>query len=255
MVSDAVTRYGVHPDKVESFVNCQLICASSLDWLGSLKRADSAVVFSVDDKTVPYWRKDLYPEYKGNRAKKEQFEYVKSRSLTVLERLSTKCFGVPSQESDDIIAGICRVKPADVTVTIATVDTDLLGLVLESDGERCGVNWFSLSDRWQPRYRDTLAVINEWALKRHSIILEKPSDIWAFKCQYGDASDNLPPGTPSYMIDLNNPHPAHDILNNAKALAEITSCFDVKAYRHPRVEEAANWLRRHGYRQTLATYS
>lgn len=250
MISDEVTRKEIPADKQVSYINSQLIFTASCDWLGELKTEGAFPVFSVDDKTLPYWRKSLYSPYKDGRSKSPIFDDIKTQCLKILRKLPYPFLSYPTQESDDIIAGLTRIKPADASLVIATIDSDLIGLVDEARD----VSWFSLSDRWLPRYRNNIRVINEWALKRHSILLEHPTDLWKFKQDTGDASDNLPPGTPVYMIDLFNPPPEHDILANHTTVEVLRSLYDTTPERHPQVEKATAWLRRHGYPPCIRKY-
>jgi 5'-3' exonuclease len=261
-ISDDVGRLGIPPSRVNSYIKAQLLVAASCDFLGELKHENSTVIFSVDDKTVPYWRKVLYPEYKVGRSKAPQFSTVKSESLDALAKMPYPVLSVPSQESDDIIAAYARFKPDDVELMIVTIDSDLIGLVREyqpstpTHNAIDGIGWFSMSDKWQPRLRNNLESINRWALKRHSILLEKPSDLWVFKSDVGDKADNLPAGTPIEMIDLFNPPARYDIASNTEFMDKLYETLKPRPLTvpHPQLTEAKQWLKRNGYRESIPMY-
>lgn len=260
MLSEDIAKLGIPEARQQSYISAQLLVAASCDFLGHLKNAESSrVIFSVDDKTVPYWRTVMYPEYKAGRVKASHFQVVKSSSLETLERMPYPVLSVPTQESDDIIAAFTRLKPPDVELFIITVDSDLIGLVSETTPAVGGVAWFSMSDRWTPRLRDSLETINRWCFKRHKILLEKPSDLWEFKCDTGDKADNLPPGTPSYMIDLLNPYPRYDIMLNTPVIETITDLLapahpSSVITQHPQLAQAKLWLKKNGYREAIAPF-
>lgn len=90
-------------------------------------------VFVCGDKS-PYFRKELYPEYKGNRKRKDDdfleiFLYNKSRCTEFLDLLGVELLTGKGFEADDLIASICdRYFSTFEKITIISNDKDLFQL-------------------------------------------------------------------------------------------------------------------------------
>ena len=179
----------------------------------------------------PYWRNFFYPEYKEGRPPKTR-EFLGVRDLG--ERV-TKKLGIPHlsylhYEADDVAAGIVKthlltkLTQEDFSknkIYLYTVDTDWMQLISE------GVTWVNTA-RWEPVIRD-IDTYNVYIKKKFKREFEHPQDIVPHKCVYGDKSDNLPPGTPPYLIDLLNPHPEWNLLEtNTDFLQTVLSLDKAK---------------------------
>jgi 5'-3' exonuclease len=248
-IANGAATLGLTGRALKGYVAAQLVSVASLSWLGGLATGDDIPVFTFDNKETPYWRKSVYPEYKAGRERSEATINGLQICVQTLPQLKRLVLSVPTQESDDIIAGIVRVRPENSHITIATVDSDLIGLVVEGE-----VGWFSTDARWVPRYRHDLESINKWALKRHKILLEAPRDLWAFKSAEGDKSDNLPKGADISLIDLLNPPPEFDILRDYDTVQQLRSVFSIRATPQPQALEASEYLRKRGYPQCIKPY-
>ena len=106
--------------------------------------------------------------------------------------------GVESAEADDVAGAIVRLIPT-VNVVLHTVDSDWMGLI----NDRCA--WVC-AHGWSPRVRfskESVAAYCEKKKWRKSVRGAK--DIWPYKAELGDKSDNLPKGSPIGVIDLLDP--------------------------------------------------
>ena len=102
-----------------------------------------------------------------------------------------------------------RMLPQDQqqNIVLATVDTDWMGLIDNN------TTWFCLRG-YDPRIRYSMDHINGWSARRLGVQLSCPSDIWNVKTIQGDASDNLPPGSPLEVISLVEPPMEHRLWLN-----------------------------------------
>lgn len=141
--------------------------------------ASEADIVAVCCDAPPYWRREVLPEYKANRAAApplavEQFERVK-------ERLRADAFllwSAPSFEADDVIAWAVQQAKDDASIgriTIASSDKDLHQLV--SDRIYC----------YSPAAR---AMFSPQAVRdKHGV---PPSQMLDYLALVGDSSDNVP---------------------------------------------------------------
>lgn len=192
-------------------------------WAYKINRGSEYLPFSnfipvVVADTKPYWRSKYFPDYKGGRKPKtELHKTVKTIGIETVKQLGYHLFEAPGYEADDLAGAIVRTnalaKIVDPESAIAkpniflwTVDSDWMQLISPS------VVWVNTGP-WEPKVR-TMRNYNVWCKKRLKTELSQPQDIVAIKSIQGDKSDNLPPGTPPYFIDLLNTHPDHNILNS-----------------------------------------
>jgi hypothetical protein len=194
----------------------------------NLNRDNCDILFSGDDKSKAYWRmgymkkwlkaltkeehanlpKDISRGYKGSRINDPYKKWCQKRFYKFSNSIL-----FPGYESDDIIAAIVKVVDGKRPIIIMTVDSDLSGLVSDTTIWSC-LTGFSPPVRDKERLQQWLAgkfsketINNKDRLRDNNINLEEPttSDLWKYKILCGDRSDNLPPNTPSEMIDLWNP--------------------------------------------------
>ena len=233
-------------------------------WAQVLNRGPNAVPYEehvaviVDDNgsIIPYWRKQIYPAYKGNRSQKP--DLVLSVGQLGLQYVSQPgspfhYFSVPGYEADDIAGALVYIKRlnqqlggdpliADRELRLYTVDSDWLQLVGNN------VTWYN-SGPWSPRVRGHFEAC-EWALKRLKVNISHPGLIVDVKMSQGDKSDNLPKGTPRYMIDLMVGHPKYHLRNNSQVWQQLlqvyqyTTCNQSMAH----YEAAKRWCWSRGYK-------
>ena len=205
-----------------------------LKWIESFYRGPNYVplesftpVLVFDAK--PYWRSKLYPDYKGGRpSRPDTFYSIKSMGERLGKKLNIPCLSVLSYEADDIAAGVVKIHelcksldtPTEAEQTLAnaeimlwTVDSDWHQLITDS------VTWYNTGP-WEPLVR-TQTEAKQWAKRRLKVDINHPQDIVPIKCQQGDKSDNLPPGTPAHMIDLWNTHQEYRLLNSPQFVEDV----------------------------------
>ena len=216
------------------------------------------VAIIVDDNggTLPYWRKQIYPAYKGNRSQKP--DLVLSVGQLGLQYISQPnspfhYFSVPGYEADDIAGALVYIKRlnqqlggnpliANRELRLYTVDSDWLQLVGN------GVTWYN-SGPWAPRVRGHFEAC-EWALKRLKVNISHPGQIVDTKMIQGDKSDNLPKGTPRHMIDLMVGHPKYHLRHNPQVWLQLhqvyqySTCNQIMAH----YEAAKRWIWSRGYK-------
>jgi len=132
-----------------------------------------AVVF---DSKGPTFRKDIYPDYKANRAAMPE-DLVPQIPLIkqVVQGFRFAAFEQPGYEADDIIATLARKAAADgLQVTVVTGDKDLMQIV----GERV-----SLLDTMKEKRFGPEEVVERFG---------GPEKVVEVQALAGDSSDNVP---------------------------------------------------------------
>jgi hypothetical protein len=217
----------------------------------------TAVIVDDNGGTIPYWRKQLYPQYKGNRKQKPDLVLsVGQLGLQYINQPNSpySYFSVPGYEADDLAGAFVYIKRlnqqlpdgdplvAERPLWLYTVDSDWLQLV----GNQ--VTWFN-SGPWEPRVRGHLEAI-EWAQKRLKVNLRHPSQIVDTKMKQGDKSDNLPRNTPRYMIDLMTGHPKYHLRHNSQVWSQLKATYKLTAANQnlDHLEAAKKWIWSRGYR-------
>jgi 5'-3' exonuclease len=170
-------------------------------------KADAGTYYAVGDDRL----QTLAISYKGGRKFPEyRFRWLRDRLRALLEEMGVHGLGCPSYEADDMASLLVRANQLGTRhIIMATVDTDWLGLVDEAL-----VSWVCQKG-YAPQVRDNMETINEWASKKKFPTFNAPADIWAYKSQVGDKSDNLPAGSPIEVIDLLHPPEEFDLLVTA----------------------------------------
>ncbi len=186
-------------------------------------------VFTEGD-TVGKLVSELPPEpiaYKGGRDYSDNA--MNRLKLAVRQELSA--MGVchlakPEYEADDWMATVAMVNSAlpeseQRDVILCCNDSDILGLVSDR------VTWFDLPRQHRPLVRASIEDINRWRVEvKHEAPLEKPTDIWLEKAQYGDAADKLPPTGEAMLtlpaISLLEPPVEHRLWLDPKNALNIT---------------------------------
>jgi DNA polymerase I len=135
------------------------------------------LVFAFDESLKYSARKEIYPEYKANRAPapeelKRQFKWCREwvRALGISEVASDR------HEADDLIGSLATYhRNAQTRIVILTADKDLAQLIHEND------IWWSYASGQQLNYRSLI--------KRFGVKPEQIADQLAIA---GDKVDNIP---------------------------------------------------------------
>lgn len=135
------------------------------------------LVITIDNHSVPYWRKSIYPAYKQQRVKEREESEVNFAEVykhinlltTVLQKYSAfKTISSPGAEADDIIGVLTRKFSPYEKILILSPDKDFKQLHKFGDIKQ----WSSLTNKW---------IVNDepegWELEHICI---------------GDAVDNVP---------------------------------------------------------------
>jgi hypothetical protein len=162
-----------------------------------------------------YWRhieahKLQMAEYKGGRGEKtdffnliqeEGYRYINSPGSTF------RYFAKEFFEADDIAGHVARLKRAAPKrsklakreMFLHTVDGDWQGLASDPHG----IYWANTGP-WLPRLRSEREVC-DYYLRKEGMHITLAKGCYDFKVEYGDAGDNLGPGTPLRFFDLYEP--------------------------------------------------
>ena len=203
-IDKAIPR--IHLNKREKITKSVLVYIDSLEWLTCNEPARAIWVMDVKYYEGTYWRQNWLDShgynirYKhGRKSKSESLLDIITYSRDFLDKYCRvlSCRGF---EADDL-AGMV-VKASNERNVLMTIDTDWIGLVDEK------TDWINFHSRWQPRIRDDIESINQWASKARAIqktTLDYPSQIWEIKARIGDKSDSLPANSPIEVISLLKP--------------------------------------------------
>lgn len=148
-------------------------------------------------------------EYKGGRGEKtkvfniiqeEGYKYIKSPTSNF------HYFAKTYFEADDVAGEVCRLKRmanprsklAKRQMFLITLDGDWQGLVSDAHG----IYWANTGP-WLPRLRSEREVC-DYYLRKEGMHITSARGCYDFKVEYGDAGDNLQPGTPLRFFDLYN---------------------------------------------------
>lgn len=205
-----ITAFWAHklnrgPDMINLEEFCVVIVDDSKHPLGDFSEASTS--------GSGYWRhieahKLGNPEYKGGRGEKPStFSLVEKLGREYASKAKFVCLAKPFFEADDIAGEICRIKraakPGSVLskriIYLSTLDSDWCGLV--SDEHK--IIWANTGP-WLPRLRSETEVC-DYFFRKEGLVMSKARDCYDFKVQYGDASDNLPAGTPLRLFNLYDP--------------------------------------------------
>ena len=238
-----LTSMDVEKENLKAAIQANMVWLHSGLWLEGLAGSNLNIVYVTDTK--PYWRTNYllqeevysaiadrqratyvakYPKgrktiapkeihYKGGRKRQEYpFKRCKKLMLESAERNEFSLLSIYGYEADDLAAALVmtnRMLPLDQqqNIVLATVDTDWMGLIDNN------TTWFCLRG-YDPRIRYSMDHINGWSARRLGVQLSCPSDIWNVKTIQGDASDNLPPGSPLEVISLVEPPMEHRLWLN-----------------------------------------
>lgn len=218
------------------------------------------IIIADDNKNIePYWRateleKAGFPPYKGQRPPKTNaFNSVAKIGLSYLLNAGYHYISEPSYEADDIAGAVVHAKRsaqaavrlgvateqqamlADRPVLLYTIDTDWLQLVGN------GVWWCNTSIQ-EPRIRGEKEAIT-YVKHRLKSNVSNAQGIVDVKMQKGDRSDNLPPDSPRWAIDLMNPPAKYNLKNHTVYPKIVSAMFDTSnSIKNDHFEKAYRWL-------------
>lgn len=165
-----------------------------LYWDGLLNQYSTHDIVVLSDKK-PYWRTQVYPEYKGNRPKykDDNFALVESIGRSIVPNM----LELEGLEADDWAGVLVMYHCQQETrpeLELRTVDTDWLQLVSDT------VVWSNYG-RHLPQYRGTAEAIN-WTYEKLGVLITEAKDIAKVKYQLGDKVDNIPPKHSTDLVSL-----------------------------------------------------
>ena len=135
------------------------------------------MVICIDDHSIPYWRKSLYPDYKAQRKVqrdeseinfKEVYKHINLLIRVLNDYTPFKAISVPGAEADDIIGVLTKKFSKAESILILSPDKDFKQLHKFGD-----VKQYS-------------AITNEW------VVNNDPESWEIIHCCLGDAADNVP---------------------------------------------------------------
>ncbi len=127
------------------------------------------LVFACDSQS--YWRRDLYPEYKGHRPFNLLKQQVRSAVALFKAEHTHLCVEVDGFEADDVIYALSQYSEYE-ELTIVSSDQDFIQLI----GDKVRL--------FEPKYR------------QYRARPKKPALDLFIKCIRGDSSDNIPSAYP-----------------------------------------------------------
>jgi hypothetical protein len=153
--------------------------------------------------------------YKGGRKQvSELHTNIISIMRTVIKDRGYTMLGIGNYEADDIAAALVRLNAGRSYTWLITIDTDWLGLVNDSVGWCC-------QKGYEPRFRDNMQQVNEWSERRLRTTFNEARELWDYKSEVGDKSDNLPAFSPLAVIDLCQPPLEFDILHKKEYVEHL----------------------------------
>ena len=222
-----------------------LLLNKPLPWLANQPAKGWYVIVVDDFKSADgtYWRNDIVlaedlPRYKGNRNIEDRPEAYFTIHQTVLDYLATPECPIPlfreqSFEADDWAGVVARQTKGTNPIFLNTVDNDWLQLV--NDDKQI---LFACSKFYKPRLRTEYEALM-WA-KKQGWLIDTPKLIADKKAIYGDAGDNLMPGSPIGVIDLLKPNKLPSLANRQKLGKLLQPKYSNTSEAH--AEAAYLWL-------------
>lgn len=190
-----------------------------------------------------YWRNEVVlseglPRYKGNRNTEDRPEAYNELHQSAIAYLSNPQCTIPyfaeeGFEADDWAGCIARLTPGTNPIFLSTVDNDWLQLV--NDKKQI---LFACSGQYKPRLRTEYEALM-WAQGKGQL-LDCPRGIVDYKVQFGDAGDNLVPGSPRGVIDLLEPTMQPSKAGQARLAKLLSPKFSNTNNKH--AEAAWQWL-------------
>lgn len=211
MLANKLGQYALPKDEEEAYLIASFLWIQQLGFSPYYRNSGTPLIWALD--SAPYWRKEIFPEYKAHRPRHSG---AVDRAKSVFHSLDLPSLGVKAYEADDIASLLVRMKLGQELVHIRrvkllTTDSDWQGL--------CGpdVHFWECAGR-EPVIRHPEAIY-DWLQGKHEKQTKKAkklwslpegdrfrcNDIWQWKSAVGDRGDNLPQGSDIQLIDLFHP--------------------------------------------------
>lgn len=177
---------------------------------------------------------EIPTHYKGTRAEKTETFWRVFRIGWDYANAYFPVFSQEGYEADDIMGAIYRLSRdsrADSIVRqrqilMFTVDRDWSQLVDEEHKVYFANSRVPFpNEKIQERLVGNLGVI-EHTKHKMKYDLDHPKNLADWKVKYGDAADNLPPGSPKCLFDLCEPNPQYAIEVEAPWFSELVECVN-----------------------------
>lgn len=258
LLFDILSAYSSHAERLKFdsvlrkdwlLAKWALIINNPVPWLRAKPKAGWNVLVVDDCKNEQgvYWRNEIVlskglPRYKGNRNYDDRPDtYYEILDVLKGYLSAATCpvamFSQLGFEADDFAGLAARIKPISTgPLFLVTVDTDWSQLVCDNKQIL-----FASTRNFEPRLRSEYEVLL-WA-KRKGWLLSHPKQIASIKVKFGDASDNLLPGSPKGVIDLLEP----TIMPDSEHEKTMLKCLmaELANTNSAHSEAAYSWLLKH----------
>lgn len=191
-------------------VPLKVLCITKEDAWPVVRQASLSLFGSPKDLDEMYdLVQKLMVRYKGGRGLPTyHMQVIRKAGADTLRAIGApvlKTLGFEADDQASLLVRVNRASEAPQDLVLLTIDTDWMGLIDH------GIDWVCTKG-YEPRVRKIGdGSVNTWANRVLKATLGHPRDIWEHKAQFGDSSDNLPPGSPIGVIDLLNPVPEYDL--------------------------------------------
>lgn len=125
------------------------------------------IVFAVDNKTKPYWRKSVNPYYKGTRKESREkskydwtyiFDCMSTVKAELIENFPYKVIEVEGAEADDVIAVLLRYVQENRKVREGLIEAPEPFLIVSADGDYVQLHKFDGVEQHSPKKGSLITV-------------------------------------------------------------------------------------------------
>lgn len=125
------------------------------------------IVFAVDNKTKPYWRKSVNPYYKGTRKESREksrydwtyiFDCMSTVKAELIENFPYKVIEVEGAEADDVIAVLLRYVQENRKVREGLIESPEPFLIVSADGDYVQLHRFDGVEQHSPKKGSLITV-------------------------------------------------------------------------------------------------
>ena len=144
------------------------------------------MVICIDDHSIPYWRKSLYPDYKAQRKTqreeseinfKEVYKHIDLLIRVLNDYTPFKAIGVPGAEADDIIGVLTKKFSKAESILILSPDKDFKQLHKFGDVKQ----YSAITNEWVDKYIEVLSDTSNFDAPKYNIHHIKP--VFTFKTE------------------------------------------------------------------------
>jgi 5'-3' exonuclease len=180
-ISSIITQIGSNADLSENLIR-HIILNSILSYKKRFGEEYGEIVFCADSRK--YWRKDVFPYYKGNRKKMRErsplnwdfiFDTLSKVKNELRENFPYKFIEIEKAEADDIIATLCKMSQS------RTHDIGLFGetepvLILSGDKDFVQLQKYSNVAQYSPMQKKFLRTDDPRKELKEKILHGDPGD-------------------------------------------------------------------------------